>query len=257
MNVFVILTISAVLAGSPDYRSEIAQEIRSWVPGQDIPLRLLSYPDGNVAENDPNICGLASDLESVGPLIRAIENDRLLEEIVFDRRSESSTFHAAVIRLVERKGLPWFSDLLSRREATRWELDAFRQMFQIPFANISVAFIKRAAMPDAEARSTLLELKRRLDEGESWSDAYETVADNYPDSERRKLEPEVATTLVGNWFSGWVSSIGFSFNQLQITPYVPAKFFQGAIDAGRGGHIVVNGDGTYLLYVFELVAPKA
>ena len=257
MNVFAILTISAVLAGSPDLRSEIAQQIRTWVPGQDLPPRLLSYPDGKISENDSNTCGMASDLESVQPLIRAVEDDRLLEEVVFDRRSDSTTFHAAVVRLVERKGLPWFSNVLSRRDATRWELDGFRQMFQTPFANISVAFIKRGVMPDGEARSALLELKRRLDNGEAWSDAYRKVADKYPDNERRELEPEVAATLVGYWFSGWVSSLGFSFNQLQITPYVPAKLFQGAIDSGRGGHLVVNADGTYLLFVLEIMAPKA
>lgn len=257
MNLFVLLTISAVLAGSPDFRSELTQEIRSWVPGQDVPRRLLSFPDGQVAENDPNICGLVADFESVRPFIRSIENDRLLEEIVFDRRSASTTFHAAVMRLVERKGLPWFSALLSRRDATRWEHDAFRQMFQTPFANVSVAFIGRGVMPDGDARTALLELKRHLDQGEPWSDAYRTVADKYPDVERRKREPEVSTTLVGYWFSGWVSSIGFSFSQLQITPNVPAKLFQGAIDSGRGGHIVVNSDGTYLLYVVEIMAPKA
>lgn len=257
MNLLANLTVGAVMLVAPDVRSDLQNEIREWKPGQEIPHRLLSYPDGKVDEFDPNICGLAVYFDSVRALIGQIEDEKLLEEIIFDRRSAPASFQAAVTALVQMKGLRWFAEMLARRDSTRWEHEAFQQMLQSTFAKTSVAFIKSGAMHGTQAKEALEELKNRLDAGEPWLPAYLAVADSYPDVERRKITPQVSSTLVGYWYDGWASEFGFDFSNLNINPNVPAKLFRKAINAGKGGTIVAEKEGTYLLYVFDIVTPNA
>ena len=168
--------------------------------------------------------------------------------IVYDRRSERSAFEAAVITLINHKGLPWFSKMLAGRDSTRWEHDAFRQMFSLPFARCSAAFISRDAMTNDAARKALEEIKAKLDKGGSWKDAYGSVANAHPDIERRKREPGVPITLVGYMYSGWVSEFGFDFSSLHITSTVPAAVLAEAIHSGKGGNMVSAPTGQFLVF---------
>jgi hypothetical protein len=250
MQRFVSVMFLGLLVTSPSFAGSLKDEIKRWRPGSEVPYQLLVYPSGNVTPPSGPMCSFARD--SVWPYIEEIGDDRLLEELVYDGRSESETFAAASIKLIERKGLPWFAAKLESREASRWELQWLRQMLRSPAARISVAFVEKADMPEPRAEAVLSQLKVKLDSGQPWSDAYRTVADANPDIERMRKEPGTQTTLITYAFDGWVSEIGFSYSSLSVTPYVPAAYFEKAITAGAGGHLYKDEGGVYLLYVFDL-----
>ena len=235
---------------SSSFSDDLNDEIRRWRPGEDPPHRLLAYPSGKLPEPSEVICSFSID--SVWPYISDIEDERLLEELLFDIRSERETFAAALTKLIESKGLPWLAAKLDTRASSRWELQWLRQMVQSPAARVSVAFVDKADMPESRAESALLKLKQDLDAGLPWSKAYRSIADANPDIERMRKEPGTQTTLITYAFGGWVSSIGFSYSSLFVTPYVPPAHFEMAISAGLGGHIIKDQSGVYLLYVFEV-----
>jgi len=235
--------------------ADLDSQVKNWKPGDEVPHRLLSFPDGNVPPLSLMRTDAYDEAFTVRPYIHKIDNDALLEEIVFDPRSERGAFEAAVVTVIDHKGLVWFSKILAKRDSTRWEHDAFRQILRSPFARTSVAFISKDAMTEANARQALEEIKAKLDKGESWKAAYGSVADAYPDTERRKREPGVPTTLIGYMYSGWVSAFGFDFSSLHITSTVPAALFAAAIRSGKGGRIVSTPSGQYLVYVYELYSP--
>jgi len=229
-------------------------EILAWKPGSEVPHRLLSFPDGKV----PLIqnCGLAAYAFSAMPFIERIDNDALLEEIVFDPRSESSSLQAAVRHLVERKGLSWFAHKLASRESTRWELNALHQTVQSSFSRMEVAFISSKNMPPSKATEVLRGLKSALESGSPWKDAYAKVADENPDVERRKREPGVPTTLIGFWFDGWISASSFSFSSLSFNPNVPSAHLKRVVGSS-GVRILESSDGIYLYNVVDSWSPDA
>lgn len=245
----------ALVFSSPIAAEDLSVEIESWKPGDEVPHRLLSFPDGHVDANDPNMCGLAAYMESVRPYVEGIENDALLEELVFDRRSANTTFHSAATQLIQRKGLEWFAERLEAREATRWEHEAFAQMLRSRFAKISVAFIDAMAMPEEEATKALKLLRTRLDAGQPWGEAYRVIADEFPDVERRRREPRVPTTLVTYLFDGWISAHGFDFSQLGNTSNLPLEHLGQVVNAGPGGRLIKTAKGVYLYFVTQVYAP--
>jgi len=230
-------------------------EIHAWKAGDEVPHRLLSFPKGDVPPRQ--MCGLAAYGMSAMPYISQIENDALLQELVFDPRTESMSLYAAITRLVERKGLSWFAHKLATREDTRWELDALKQGIQVPFSRIEVAYISGKAMPRLQALDVLKGLKGELDRGKAWKDAYGKAADENPDIERRKVEPSVPTTLVGYWFGGWISASGFTFSGLGFNRNLPIAHLKQVVGAPRGGYILEAGEGAYLYYLFESWSPGA
>jgi hypothetical protein len=234
--------------------AQLDQEVAHWKRGDEVPHRLLSFPEGDV---DPLsiIQSDAFDAFKVGPYIYSLKNDALLQEIFFDPRSEKGALQAAAVTLIDHKGLPWFSQMLAKRNSTRWEHDAVREILRRPFVETSVAFISKNQMAQADAKRVLEELKGKLEKGESWKDAYGSIADANPDVERRKLEPNVPTTRVTYLFSGWASEFGFDFSQLRMNSNVPASYFADAIRSGKGGRIVSAVDGEYLVYVFDVYKP--
>lgn len=235
--------------------AEVEKEVRAWKPGQEVPHRLLSWPAGKVDPPERAMCGLAALGISVLPRIYAIDNEKLLEEIVFDPRAESESLHGAVVRLIDLKGLPWFARELFGRDETRWEHGVFRQLLQTSYAKTSVAEIDRDAMPEDEARRALEEIKSRLDKGQVWLTAYGEVSQAHPDLKDRKRDPQSVRVLIGFMYTGWVSAAGFDFSNLQSVQHVPRDVLAQGVRAGKGGTIVQARDGLYLVYVFETYSP--
>jgi hypothetical protein len=227
-------------------------EIKAWKPGDEVPHRLLSFPTGDVPPRQ--MCGLAAMGMSAMPYIEHIDNDALLEELVFDPRSESLSLYAAITRLVDRKGVGWFAHELASRGDARWELSALQVALQAQFSRMEVAYISANAMPRQKAIGVLTSLKGELDGGKSWKDAYAKATDANPDVERRKLEPSVPTTLVGYWFSGWISASGFTFSGLGFNRNLPVEHLKQVVGA-PGGHILESSEGAYLYYVLDSWSP--
>ena len=150
-----------------------------------------------------------------------------------------------------------FSILLEAREPTRWEHEAFAQMLRSRFAKTSVAFIAKERMSEAEATRALGLLRSRLDEGQSWKDAYGAVSDEFPDKERRKREPQVPTTLVTYLFDGWISAHGFDFSNLSISSDVPSEHLAVVVNADLGSHLLRTEAGFYLYFVSQVYTPDA
>lgn len=256
MKIGYYLAIAFSLACGPSCANDLWTEIKGWKSGQEIPPRLLSYPDGDVPSNDPNFCGFASYMESVRPYIDSLENDALIEAIAFDQRASHTSFHAAATRLVERKGLNWLAKRLER-DRTRWEHEAFRQMLQSRFAHIAVAFIEVRYMEAPRAESELKKLLSSLDAGMSWKEAYGEFSEQHPNVERRKLQPEVPTTIVTYLYEGWISEIGFDFTELGVAYYFPGEHLNLVRSMGaKSGKIVSSPLGSYLFYAFEVYEPK-
>ena len=253
-RIFAFALIFAAISGEA---ADLRKEIEVWRPGQEVPLRLLSYPDGKIEPADPNICGLADYWNSVRPYIDAIESDALLEEIIFDPRSAGTSFQASVTRLIKRRGLPEFSGILENRNPTRWEHHTLRQAFESPFARMSVAFISKDLMNETTAKAALEKLREKVNKGESWGAAYAAIAEENPDIERRKIEPQFETTLVTFLYEGWISDSGFSAEELQFNSNVPRPHLAQAISAGTGGTLISASEGVYLFYVFEIFRPRA
>jgi hypothetical protein len=251
-----LLALSLIFCSSFALAGELDKEIRNWRPGQEVPQRLLSYPDGAVEPRHPE-CYFGTNEAAIAGYIGEIENDALLEEIVFDPRSESASFEHALMRLVERKGLKPVARILLTRESTRWEHEALRQLLLVRYANLAVASISTKDMSREKALSALDSLKRALERGQTWKAAYAAVADANPDIERRKREPKVPTTLVRYLFSGWVSEDGYVFSQLGVNAYLPAKYLHRIVNSGKGAQLIEDSDEIYLYYVSDVYEPGA
>jgi hypothetical protein len=231
---------------------DLSDEIQSWKPGDEVPHRLLSYPDGAV---EPQQISYSSTRDAVLAIyIAEIDNNALLEEIIFDRRSESSSFQHAFTRLVERNGMKFVAERLMTRESTRWEHETLRQLLLVPYVKLTVASISMDDMPREKALRVLGSLKSALDTGESWTVAYPTVADQNPATERDKREFG-DTTVVRYLFDGWVSETGYVFSQLSANPYLPAKHLPRLFSSSKGGVIVEEPDEVYLYYVSDIYDP--
>ena len=250
------LALSLILGSSSALADELSNEIRNWKPGEEVPHRLLSYPDGAVEPRDLT-CYFSTDDAAVAGYIDEIENDALLEEIVFDHRSESASFKHALMRLVERKGLKPVARILMTRASTRWEHDALRQLLTVRYANLAVASISTKDMSPEKALAALGLLKRALERGQTWEAAYSAVADANPDIERRKREPEVPTTLVRYLFSGWLSERGYVFSELGVNPYLPTKYLHRVVSSGKGARLIEESDEIYLYYISDVYDPGA
>ncbi len=238
------------------HADNLSKEIRAWKLGQEVPHKLLSFPSGKVLKKDEWTCGIGEYLGSVRSYIDRIENDQLTEEIVFDSRSDSASLHAALLRLGERKGLKWVAQKLEERKSFRWEIQTLKQALQSPFSRLEVAFIATNNTPRARALDVLLELKVALDKGTDWKIAYAKAAEANPDVERRKREPKVQTTLVGYWFSGWISGAGFSFSTLGLNENLPLQHLTRVVGSAHGGYILETEEGVYLYYIFDTWKPN-
>ena len=234
----------------------MSRQFNAWKPGQKIPHELL-FPNPLAKPIDPGLCEFYACFDSATQLIREVENDALLEAVVYEPRASGQSFTAAVTRLVERKGLVWLSNRLKQQTSTRWEQDAFRQMLQSRFLKISIAFIQSGDMPAEDATRALEELRAALDKGAPWRKAYLEVSDRYPDTERRKLIPNSVSTLISYLYDGWISEFGFDFSQLRMAAYFPAEHLHLVCVLKKGGTLVSSPSGEYLFYVFEVYEPDA
>jgi hypothetical protein len=243
------------LVGDVTAAGDLHKQIKKWKLGDEVPHSLLSFPDGNVPPLSLVHSDAYEDVFTARPYILSIESNELLEAIIFDPRSERGAFEAAVVTLVDHKGLVWFSKFIANQSSTDWKLDTLREVLSKPFVRCSVAFIAKDAMPESEAKKALEEIKAQLDKGASWKDAYGSVADKHPEVKRHKNEPRGLGTLVGYMYSGWVSADGFDFSSLHFAEGVPTTYFAEAIQSGKGGKIAGGPNGLYLIYVFELYLP--
>jgi hypothetical protein len=251
----ILVGLMLLFVGDVTAAGDLHSQIKDWKSGDEVPHALLSFPDGKVPPLSLVRSDAYEDSFTARPYILSIKNDELLEAIIFDPRSERGAFEAAVVTLVDHKGLVWFAKLIANRSSTNWKLDAFREILNRSFSQCSVAFIAKDAMPDSEAKKALGEIRTQLDKGESWKDAYGSVADKHPDIKHRENKHHVPGTLVGYMYSGWASADGFDFSSLHFTANVPTAFFADAIRSGKGGEVVSAPNGFYLIYVFELYLP--
>lgn len=255
MRTIFTLLFSIYLCGLA-HADNLSKEIKTWKPGREVPHKLLSFPSGKVPKKDDLDCGIGEYLRSVRSYIDRIENDALTEEIVFDSRSDSVSLQAALTRLGERKGLKWVAQKLDERKSLRWEIQTLKQALQSPFSRMEVAFIAKNEMPRTRAMDELSGLKVALDNGVDWKIAYGKAADENPDVERRKREPNVQTTLVGYWFSGWISGAGFSFSTFGLNENLPLQHLKRVVGSARGGYILETEEGVYLYYIFDTWKPN-
>lgn len=233
----------------------LEKEIAAWKRGDEVPHRLLSFPEGNV---DPAFMLQSDAYEDVFTprwIIHDIHNVDLLKAIFFDRRSEHGALQYAAMALIDLKGLPWFANMLTSEGSTRWEHDALRDILRRSFIKTDIARVCSADMPKDEGQRTMEDLRKRLDAGESWKSAYGAIADAHPDLADRKKDPTSTRTLVGYRYSGWISETGFDISSLQISPYAPTQYLAEAIRSGKGGRIIDGADGVYLIYVYETYSP--
>jgi hypothetical protein len=110
--VAMLLITSVAAAERPEFGPPgLQKEIQDWREGDAVPSRLLSFPDGH--QDHVFDCGLGEYLESVRIHIDAIDDDALLEALMFSRHSDTASMHHATLRLIERKGLPWVAGKLA------------------------------------------------------------------------------------------------------------------------------------------------
>jgi hypothetical protein len=249
-----ILPMSAGAVDPFDPAPGLDAEIAAWKPGSEVPHRLLAFPEGNVRSIED--CGLAAYATSVLPFMNRIEDDALLEAVVFDPRVESTSMYAAASRLVDRKGLGWFAHALARNRDVRWELGVLEQALAARYSKMQVAYISHAHMSATKAIAVLGQLRFALMRGESWKEAYAKISDANPDIERRKQEPQVATTLVSYWFDGWIAASGFSASDqgFKRNSNLPAMHLKTVVGS-RGIHILSAADGVYLYNVTDTWTP--
>lgn len=261
MNAFraLILCVLPLVASAVDPYDPapgLEAEIAAWKPGNEVPRRLLAFPDGDLpSARSPDI---EASIISVDRFIARIENDSLLEAVVFAPRVESASRYAAAVRLVDHKGIPWFASELARRDVLDWELQVLQQAFDVPYARVQVAFIARNLMTEPMARHALGELKSALVEGETWKDAYGKVADAYPESDRPRSGGAVPRTRVGYWFDGWIAASGFSASSqgFKFDHNLPRAHL-GKVIGSRGIRILSSNDGVYLYNVVETWVPHS
>ncbi len=232
------------------------RQIKKWKVGDPVPTKLISFPEGKVAEERPWTCGLGDYWNSVRPYIEQISNLALLEAIAYDERADHVSFHSALEKLVEKLGPDGFEKLLRRRESTRWEHDLIRQAMQSKFMKMHVAFASVADMPVRDSSIALAKLKERLKQGLSWDRAYELTSEEHPNLKRRVQNPESIETLITYLYAGWTTASGFDLGTLRKSTHLPTKHLLKVFALGEGQHLIRDNEGSYLYHVEKAITPR-
>jgi len=253
-----LLFIISLLIGSnafAGYDSDLIREIESWHNGDDIPVRLLKFPDGKI--DTLFVCGLKEIGSDVRDYISKIESIDLLTALIFDQRSKADTFHAAVTRLITLKELDYVSDILRNKrkidpvEFSRPEISVLAQLLQSPYISIQVSRIRNEDMAPEKAEPVLRKMGEKLNQGMKWDDAYRIYAEMYPDLKDRAINPRSIRTLICYLFDGTVSSIGFDIIQYCTVKDLPLEHLHKLFRAKHGTHIYRGVDGVYLYHIIR------
>ena len=237
----------SVLA-SRDVWPSLKREMDAWVPGDAVPARLLSYPDGDVRAPEEFSCGLAAYFESVRMPVAEVVDTRLLDALLVHPSVSSASLEATILELIDRGGPDHVLAVLADRADLRWELELLRATLEAGSVHLSVANIEADAMPAEDARRALDNLNSRLAAGDGWRTAYRVVADAHPDLEDRRRNPGSFATLVGYEFDGWVGASGLVVSTLRKSD-LPMPRITAAVRSGTGGRIYEDAEGTWLYYV--------
>lgn len=236
-----------------EFDTNLVREIKSWRKGDAPPARLLKFPDGKIdtiAE-----CGLRVLGSAVRDYISQVQDADLLAALIFDHRSQTDTFRAAVSHLVTLKGVGYVSRLLTdRRKAepsalTRSELAVLVQLLRSPYVAIQVARVAPEDMPPDKAETVLRQMGVELGAGKAWDDAYRKFSDLHPDMRDRAKDPKSVRTLICYLYDGTVSPSGFDILTYRAAESLPVAHLGELFRAKRGTHVLRAADGVYLYHI--------
>jgi hypothetical protein len=233
--------------------TNLVRDIKAWRKGDAPPARLLRFPEGKLPTGLE--CGLRVLGSEVVDYISRIEDADLLAALIFDRRAQADTFRAAVSRLSELKGVGHLARLLADKRQTEpaafthSELAVLSQLLRSPYVGIKVARVLPEDMEPEKAESALQALKKDLQAGMSWADAYRKHADLHPDLRARAENPRSTRTLVCYHCDGSVSPDGFDIRTYWTRESLPLEHLRELFRAKGGTHIFKGAGGVYLYHV--------
>ena len=257
MTVLAIL-LAASTANSPYVRADqLRDEASSWRSGDEVPSEFLASPNEDGSASRLVDCGVGSVFCPDLQVVKGLRNEALLEELVFEPRVTTRVFRASLRRLVETVGPSGVAAALEKRGATRAEHETLRSLLRAPLAHAHVASIDLSELAEPQALDALRGMALLLASGEGWQVAYAETAEKLPDLERRKLEPQVPTSLLRNEYRGWVSMSGRSLSSLEFHRDIPRAVFAIPFENGDGPKVQVVGSRAYLVWSSEYHVPSA
>jgi len=254
MKTLVVAAFSLLvgLSAHAELDTNLLRDIKAWRKGDAPPARLLEFPDGKMDSTFE--CGLPVFGEEVDHYIWEIEDAELLATLMFDLRSETETFHAAVSRLIRLKGVGHVSLLLTERRKTdphalaRSELAVLSQLLRSPYVSVQVARIAPEDMQPEKAEAALQAMRNDLRTGASWADVYRKHADLHPDPQDRAKNPRSIRTLISYLFDGAISPSGFDIVYYTMEN-LHEEHLRELFRVKSGTHIFRAADGVYLYHI--------
>jgi hypothetical protein len=233
--------------------TNLVREMKVWRKGDAPPARLLKFPDGKI---DTSLqCGMRVWGSAVGDYISQVEDADLLAALIFDSRAQFDSFHAAVSRLCTLKGVGQVARLLADKRKTepmafsRSELAVLSQLLRSPYVGIKVARIAPEDIEPDKAESALQAMRKDLQEGMSWADAYRKHSDLHPDMRDRATNPKSVRTLICYLYDSTVSPDGFDILTYSTGDSLPLEHLRQLFRAKRGTRIFKGAGGVYLYHI--------
>lgn len=180
MKIFTLIFISLTLAYiSRCYGSDrsyveflpdqaLVKKINSWNLTLPPPSKLIKFPDGDISEPIHDLQLIGSDPYEYFSIIN---NHKLIEQIIFHRRVNTSSFLAAVRRLNDVKGLNYIGNLLEIKFLNNQKIfqltnpATLNQFLRNNFATIYVAYISNELIEPKVAIKSFKKMKYFLENG--------------------------------------------------------------------------------------------
>jgi hypothetical protein len=251
--IIVTLTSLVTLRAIAQLDTNLVREIKAWRKGDATPSRLVTFPERKKPASGE--CGLRVLGSEVVDYIWQIEDADLLAALMFDSRAQAHTFRAAVSRLCKLRGVGHIARLLADKRQTdplaftRSELTNLSHLLRSPYVGIKVARVLPEDMEPEKAESALQALKKDLQAGMSWADAYRKHADLHPDLRARAENPRSTRTLVCYHCDGSVSPDGFDIRTYWTRESLPLEHLRELFRAKGGTHIFKGAGGVYLYHI--------
>jgi hypothetical protein len=252
----VLVTALACLSGLhalADLDTSLLREIKSWHKGDAPPARLIRFPDGGI-ELLPE-CGLRALGSAVEDYVSEIRDVDLLATLIFDPRARPDTLHAAVSQLIILKGVAYVSHLLTEKRKTepsafsRSELAVLSELLRSSYLAVQVARIEPEDMPPETAENALLAMRKNLEAGTSWAEAYRKHSDLNPDIRDRAKNPKSVRTVICYLYEGTISPTGFDIVTYRKAENLPVAHLRELFRAKQGTHVLKAVDGVYLYHI--------
>jgi hypothetical protein len=193
----------------------------------------------------------------VGDYISGINDDDLLQALIFDSQADARCIRAAARRLLELRGIKRVREIMADRRKVKpgdfesTELATLAQLLTSPYVRVRLATLDKKNVSKEAAEKTLTGLKANLDARMSWEKAYEKAADALSDKAGSEREGGSRTFLCYR-YDGLISPTGFDLLDRSISIELPPEHVRKLFDAKIGVHRL-DTDERYWLYFVEAV----